>query len=99
MRLNIFNFNHIAYLKAWSQLEGTPFSVNVEHDLPLANINSSSHGIEERPPRMSGGFSLSPISSTTKSTGMKWCPTYIFGDAQWIANGVITQLQAHTRKL
>jgi hypothetical protein len=27
-------------------------------------------------PRMSDGFSLSPISSTMKSTGMKWCPTY-----------------------
>jgi hypothetical protein len=40
-----------AYLKAWSKLEGTPFSVNVEHDLPLANIDSSPHGLEERTPK------------------------------------------------
>jgi hypothetical protein len=45
MRWNVFNFNHSAYLEAWSELEGTPFSINVEHDLPLANINGSSHGL------------------------------------------------------
>jgi hypothetical protein len=51
IRWNIFNFNHIAYLEAWSKLEGTSFSDDVEHDLPLANINSSSHGLEEGPPK------------------------------------------------
>jgi hypothetical protein len=51
MRRNIFIFNHIAYLEMWSKLEGTPFSVDVEHDFPLANINGSSHSLEERPPK------------------------------------------------
>jgi hypothetical protein len=51
MRWNILNLNLISYLKTWSKLEGTPFSVDVEHDLRLANINSSSHGLEERPPK------------------------------------------------
>jgi hypothetical protein len=49
IRRNVFNFNHVSYLKAWSKLEGTPITVNVELDLPLANINGSSHGLEERP--------------------------------------------------
>jgi hypothetical protein len=51
MRWNIFNFNHVAYLEAWSKLEGTPLAVNVELDLPLANVNGSSHSLEERPPK------------------------------------------------
>jgi hypothetical protein len=76
MRWNIINFNHIAYLEAWSKLEETPFSVNVEHDLPLANIDSSSHGLEERPPKDERWLLPLPHLSTTKSTGMKWCPTF-----------------------
>jgi hypothetical protein len=51
MRWNIFNFNHIAYLEAWPKLERTFLAINVEVDPPLANINSSSHGLEERSPK------------------------------------------------
>jgi hypothetical protein len=51
MRRNIFNFNHVAYLEAWLKLEGTPLAVNVELDLPLANVDGSSNGLEEMPPK------------------------------------------------
>jgi hypothetical protein len=51
MRWNIFKSNHIAYFEAWPKLERTLLAVNVEVDLPLANINSSSHVLEERPPK------------------------------------------------
>jgi hypothetical protein len=99
---NIFNFNHIAYLEAWSKLEGTPFSIDVKHDLPLANINGSSHGLEERPPK--DEWWLLPLSHLEyhEVDGDKVVSDlhgHIFGDAQRIANGVITQLQAHTRRL
>jgi hypothetical protein len=50
MRWNIFNFNHISYLEAWSKLETTLLVVYVKVNLPLGIINSSSHGLEERPP-------------------------------------------------
>jgi hypothetical protein len=76
MRWNKFNFNHIAYLKAWSKLERTPLAVNFELDLPLPTSMVAPTVLRKGLPRMSGGFSLSPISSTTKSTGMKWCPTF-----------------------
>jgi hypothetical protein len=51
MKQNIFNFDHVAYLEAWSKLERTPLDVNVELDLPLADIDGSSHGLEEGPPK------------------------------------------------
>jgi hypothetical protein len=35
----------------WSKLEGTALSVNVELDLPLANVNGSSYDLEERTPK------------------------------------------------
>jgi hypothetical protein len=76
MRRNIFNFNHVAYLEAWSKLERTPLAVNVELDLSLPTSMVAPTVMRKGLPRMSGGFSLSPISSTRKSTGMKWCPTF-----------------------
>jgi hypothetical protein len=61
----------------WSKLEGTSLTVDVELDLSLADVDSSSHDLEERPPKDEWRtLSLSPISSTTKLTGMKWCPTF-----------------------
>jgi hypothetical protein len=51
MRWNILNFDHIAYLKEWLKLEGTPLVVDVELDLPIADIDGSSHGLEKRPPK------------------------------------------------
>jgi hypothetical protein len=51
MRQNIFNFDHIAYLEAWSKLEGTSLAVDVELDLPLADVDGSSHSLEERHPK------------------------------------------------
>jgi hypothetical protein len=77
MRWNIFNFNHIAYLEAWSKLESTFLAINVKVDLPLANINSSSHGLEERPPK--DEWWLLPFSHLEyhEVDGMKWCPTFM----------------------
>jgi hypothetical protein len=102
MRQNIFNFNHIAYLEAWSKLEGIPLAVNVELDLPLANINGSSHGLEERPPK--DEWWLLPFSHLEyhKVHGDEVVSDghgHIFSDAQGIANGVVTQLEAHARRL
>jgi hypothetical protein len=77
MRWNIFNFNHVAYLEVWSKLEGTPLVVNVEVDLPLPTSIVDPTVLRKGLPRMSGGFSLSPILSTMKSTGMKWCPAFM----------------------
>jgi hypothetical protein len=51
MRRNIFNFDHISYIKAWSKLEKTPLTADVELDLPLADVDGSSHCLEERPPK------------------------------------------------
>jgi hypothetical protein len=76
MRWNIFNFDHIAYLKVWSKNEGTPLAVDVELDLPLPDVNGSSHGLKEGPSKDEWRL-LPPISSTTKSTWMKWCPTFM----------------------
>jgi hypothetical protein len=89
MRWNIFNFNHIACLELWSELERTPFSVNIEHDLPLANINSSSHGLEERPPK--DERRLLPLShlehhKVDRDEVVSDLHGYIFGNAQRIAN-------------
>jgi hypothetical protein len=102
MRWNIFNINHIAYLEVWSKLERTLLDVNVKVDLPLADINSSSHGLEERPPK--DEWWLLPLSrleyhEVDGDYVMSNLHGNIFGDAQGIANGVITQLQAHTRRL
>jgi hypothetical protein len=102
MMWNIFNFNNIAYLEAWSKLEGTPFAVNVELDLPLANINIISNGLEERPPK--DEWWLLPLShleyhEVDGDEVVSNLHRHIFGDAQGIANGVITQLQAHARRL
>jgi hypothetical protein len=49
MRWNIFNFDHIAYLEAWSKLEKTPLAVDVKLDFPLADVDGSCDGLEERP--------------------------------------------------
>jgi hypothetical protein len=49
----------------------------VELDLPLAKINGSSHSLEEKPPKDEWWLLPLSISSTTKSTGMKWCPTFM----------------------
>jgi hypothetical protein len=76
MRQNIFNFNHIAYHEAWLKLEGTHLAINVELDLPLPRTMVAPKVLRKGLPRMSGGFSLSPIWSTTMSTRMKWCPTF-----------------------
>jgi hypothetical protein len=102
MRWNIFNFNHIAYLEAWLKLERTPIAVNVELDLPLANMNGRSHGLEETPPK--DEWWLLPLShfeyhEVNGDEVVSDLHGHIFGDAQGIANGVITQLQAHTRRL
>jgi hypothetical protein len=51
MRRDIFNFDNITYLKAWAKLEGTSIAVDVELDLPLADVDGSSHGLDERPPK------------------------------------------------
>jgi hypothetical protein len=51
MRWNIFKFYHIAYLKALLRLEGTTLAVDVDLDLPLADVDGSSHDLEERPPK------------------------------------------------
>jgi hypothetical protein len=93
MMWNIFNFNNIAYLEAWSKLEGTPFAVNVELDLPLANINIISNGLEERPPK--DEWWLLPLShleyhEVDGDEVVSNLHGHIFGDAQGIANGVIT---------
>jgi hypothetical protein len=60
----------------WSKLEGTSLAVDVELDLLLANVDRSSQVLRKVIPRIRGGFSLSPISSTMKPTGMKWCLTF-----------------------
>jgi hypothetical protein len=46
MRWNIFNIDHDAYLEAWSKLEITFLDVDVELDLSLADVDSSSDGLE-----------------------------------------------------
>jgi hypothetical protein len=102
MRWTIFNFNPIACLEAWSKLEGTLFAVNVKLDLPLANINGSSQGIEEMPPK--DEWWLLPLShleyhEVDGDEVVSDLHGHIFGDAQGIANGVVTQLQTHTRRL
>jgi hypothetical protein len=84
------------------ELEGTPFSVDIEHDLPLANINSSSYGLGERPPK--DERRLLPLSHLEHNEVdgdevVSDLHGYIFGNAQGIANGVISQLQAYTRRL
>jgi hypothetical protein len=61
MRQNIFNFYNIAYLKAWSKLERTSLAVDVELDLPLADVDGTSHFLEERPPK--DGLWLLPLPS------------------------------------
>jgi hypothetical protein len=60
----------------WSKLEGTSLAVDIELDLLLANVDRSSQVLRKGIPRISGGFSLSPISSTMKPTWMKWCLTF-----------------------
>jgi hypothetical protein len=54
MRWNIFNFNHIAYLEAWSKLEGTPFSVNSISPLPTSIVSPTV--LRKGLPGMSGRF-------------------------------------------
>jgi hypothetical protein len=51
LRLDIFSIGHVAYLKAWSKFEVTPLPVDVELHLPLDDVDSSSDGLEERPPK------------------------------------------------
>jgi hypothetical protein len=51
MRWNIFNNDHVAYLEAWSKLEGTPLAIDVKLDLSLADVDSSFGSLEERPPK------------------------------------------------
>jgi hypothetical protein len=77
-------------------------SVDIEHDLPLANINSSSHGLEERPPK--DERRLLPLShlehhEVDGDEVVSDLHGHIFGNAQGIANGVISQLQTHTHRL
>jgi hypothetical protein len=89
MRWNILNFNHIAYLEAWSKIERTLLAVNVKVDLPFANINSSSHGLEERPPK--DEWWLLPLShleyhEVNRDEVMCNLHEHIFGDAQGIAS-------------
>jgi hypothetical protein len=77
----------------WSKLEGTPLAINVELDLPLANINSSSHGLEERPPK--DEWWLLPLShlefhEVDGDEVVSDLRGNIFGDAQGIVNAVIT---------
>jgi hypothetical protein len=98
MRWNVFNFDHVAYLETWSKLERTPLAVNVELDLPLADINGSSHGLKGRPPKDERW--ILPLSHVEyhKVDGDEVVSDihgHIFGDAQGVANGVVTQLQAH----
>jgi hypothetical protein len=101
MRWNIFNFDHVAYLEAWSKLERTSLVVNVELDLPLPTSIVAPTVLRKGLPRMSGGFSLSHLEYH-KFDGDEVVSDlhgHIFGDAQGVANGVVTQLQAHARRL
>jgi hypothetical protein len=102
MRWNIFNFDHVAYLEEWSRLERTPLAVNVELDLPLVDVVGSSHSLEERPPK--DEWWLLPLSHLEyhKVDGDEVVSNlhrHIFGDAQGVVNGVVTELQAHARRL
>jgi hypothetical protein len=60
----------------WSKLEGTPLAVNVELDLPLANVNGSSHGLEERPSKDEWWLLHLSHLEYHKVDRMKWCPTF-----------------------
>ena len=51
MRRNIFDIDHVAYLDAWTKLELACGAIDVELDLPLANIDVRPCGLEERPPK------------------------------------------------
>jgi hypothetical protein len=102
IRWNIFNFDHIAYLEAWSKLQGIPLAVDVELDLPLLDVDDRSHDIEEGPPK--DEWRLLPLSHLEHhEVGRDEVVFDIHGDIHGgthrIANGVITQLQAHGRRL
>jgi hypothetical protein len=56
MRWDIFNFDHIAYLEAWSKLERTPLAIDDELDLTLATSMVAPTVLRKGLPRMSGGF-------------------------------------------
>jgi hypothetical protein len=76
MRWNKLSIDHVAYLEAWTELEGTPLAVDVELDPPLPASIVAPTVLRKGLPRISSGFSHSPISSTTNSMRMKWCPTF-----------------------
>jgi hypothetical protein len=102
MRWNIFSIDHVAYVKVWSKLEGTPLIVDVELDLPLADVDSSPNGLEERPPK--NEWWLLPFShlehhKVDRDEVVSDLHRHIYGDAQRIANGVVAQLQTHSCRL
>jgi hypothetical protein len=95
IRWNIFNFDHIAYLEAWSKLEGIPLAVDVELDLPLPDVDDRSHDIEEGPPK--DEWWLLPLSHLEHHEVDRDEVVFdihgdIHGGTQRIANGVVTQL-------
>src|SRR6185369_12227825 len=51
VRRNIFDIDHVAYLDAWMKLELACGAIDVELDLPLANVDVRPCGLEERPPK------------------------------------------------
>jgi hypothetical protein len=93
MMWNIFNFDHVAYLEVWLKLEGTPLTIDVELDLPLPDFHGSSHGLEKGPPKYE--WQLLPFSHLEhhKVEGDEVVSDFhgnIHGDAQRVANGVVT---------
>jgi len=51
VRRNIFDIDHVSYLEAWTKLELACGAIDVELDLPLANVDVRPCGLEERPPK------------------------------------------------
>jgi hypothetical protein len=84
------------------ELERTPLAINVELEPPLPTSMVAPTVLRKGLPRMSGGFSLSPHPEYHKVDGdevVSDLHRHIFGDALGVANGVVTQLQAHARRL
>jgi hypothetical protein len=84
------------------KLEGTSLTVDVELDLSLPDVDGSSHGLEEGPPK--DEWRLLPLShiehhEVDRNEVVSDLHRQIHGDAQRVANGVVTQLQAHGCRL
>jgi hypothetical protein len=79
----------------WSKFESTSLTIDVELDLSLADISDGSDGLEERPPKDEWwllSFSHLEHHKVDANELVFDLHKHIYGDAQRIVNGVVTQL-------